>query len=215
MQSLKSTWYLISVTLVLGLFGCTDHPTASDPSPQTSSADFFDRAPAPGFSALEWREPVEQEIEARQVIGPAGGMIQLWGTGVEIRFPEGAVSESVLIEVRALPGSVVAFEFGVHGLTFGGPVEVRVDAERLAGGWLEWGEEEIFDGDEMRRYLVGLVGVYFEGALTSAVTPLQTLRMYMDHGAVVLEIMGDETVSPGTEHFGCVAAFRGYAVASS
>jgi hypothetical protein len=111
----------------------------------------------------------------------------------------------VLIEVRALPGSVVAFEFGVHGLIFGGPVELRIDAERLAGGWLEWGEEEIFDGDEMRRYLVGLVGVYFEGAFTSAVTPLQTLRMYM----------GDETVSPGTEHFGGVAAFRGYAIASS
>ena len=104
MQSFKSTWYLIPVTLVLGLFGCTDHPTATDPSPQTSSADFFDRAPAPGFGALEWREPVEREIEAHQVIDPAGGVIGLWGTGVEIRFPEGAVSESVLIEARAPPG---------------------------------------------------------------------------------------------------------------
>ena len=54
------------------------------------------------------------EIEVRQEIGSAGGVIHLWGTGVEIRFPEGAVSESVLIEARAVPGSVVAFEFGTH-----------------------------------------------------------------------------------------------------
>ena len=177
MQSLKSTWYLISM-LVLGLFGCTDHPTASDPSPQTSSSDFFAWAPAPGFGALEWRKPVEREVESRQVIGPAGGIMRLSGTGVEIHFPEGAVSESVLIEARALPGSVVAFELGAHGLTFGVPIEVRIAAESLAGPWLEWGEEEISHGDEMRPYLLGLIGVYFQGASTSAVTPLVTRRIY-------------------------------------
>ena len=214
MHSLKSTRCLISVPLVLGLFGCTDHPTASDPYPQTSAADFFDRAPAPGFGALEWRAPVGPEVRVLQEIGPAGGIIHLWGTGVEIRFPEGAVSESVLIEARALPGSVVAFEFGADGLTFGAPVEIRIDHERLTPSWLEWGEEEVFEGDDMRRYLVGLAGVYFEGASTSAVTPLETLRIYMDDEAVVLEIMGDETVFPETEYFRSEAGFRGYAVAS-
>ena len=120
----------------------------------------------------------------------------------------------MLIEVGALPGSVVAFEFGAHGLTFSVPVEVRIDAERLAEAWLDWGEEKIFNGDEMRRYLVGLVGVYFEGASTSAVTPLKTLPAYMDDEAVVFEIMGDEPVFPETETFRSEAAFRGYAVAS-
>ena len=54
MRLLRKAWYPIPVTLVLGLFGCADHPTA----------------PAPGLGVLEWREPVE-EIVANQMIGPA------------------------------------------------------------------------------------------------------------------------------------------------
>lgn len=33
MQFLRMTWYLAAVTLVLRVFGCTDQPTAGDPSP--------------------------------------------------------------------------------------------------------------------------------------------------------------------------------------
>ncbi len=215
MQLLRNVWSLASVILVLALFACTNLPTAVDPSPERSASDFFDRAPAPGFGALEWREPLDEDVVARGVIGPAGGVMQLWGTGVEIRFPEGAVSESVLIEARALQGSIVVFGFGAHGLTFGVPVQIRIASERLAGSWLEWGEEEIFDGDEMRRYLVGLLGVvYFEGDSTSEVTPLKTLPVYMDEGTVVLEITDGEGVVPETEHFFAIARYLGYAVAS-
>ncbi len=198
MQLLRNAWSLASVALVLGLFACTDLPTAGDPYSERSAADFFDRAPAPGFGALEWRDPVTEEIEVRQNIGSAGGVVHLWGTGVEIRFPEGAVSESVLIEARAISGSVVAFEFHTHGLTFGVPVQVRIDADRLAGSWLERDVEEIFDGTEIRRYLEGLLGVYFVGDTTSGVTPVETLPIYIDDGAVVFEI----------------THFSGYAVAS-
>ena len=215
MRLLRNASSLASVTLVLGLFACTDLPTAVNPSPERSTAGFFDRAPALGFEALEWREPFDEDVVARRVIGPAGGVIQLWGTGVEIHFPEGAVSESELIEARVLQGSVEAFGFGAHGLTFGVPVQIRIARERLAGSWSEWGEEEIFDGDEMRRYLVGLLGVvYFEGDSTSGVTPLTTLPVYMDDGTVVLEITDGEGVVPETEHFFAIARYLGYAVAS-
>jgi len=132
-------------------------------------------------------------------IGPAGGIIQLRRPGVQIRFPAGAVSENVLIEVRALPGSAVAFEFGAHGLTFGAPVEIRIARKGLAGSWLEWGEEDIFDGTEIGRYWVGLLGVYFVGDSESEVTPLETLPIYLDDGDIVLEI----------------THFSGYAVASA
>ncbi len=198
MQLLRMTLYLAAMTLVLGMFGCTDQPTAGDPFPQRSAADFFDRAPAPGFGALEWREPVGPEVRVLQEIGPAGGIIQLRPIGVQIRFPEGAVSESVLIEARALQGSVVAFEFGAHGLTFNAPVEIRIEGERLAGSWLDRGVEGIFDGREIRRYLRGLLGVYFVGSRGSEVTPIETLPIYLDNGDVVLEI----------------THFSGYAVAS-
>ncbi len=129
MKLLRKVWYLTSMTAVLGLLGCTDYPTAS--------VDFFDPAPAPGFGALEWREPLGQEIVVRQMVGPAGGVIELRGTGVVIRFPEGAVSESVLIEARALQGSVVAFEFVVPVLTLGAPIEIRVERERVPGQWVD------------------------------------------------------------------------------
>ena len=185
MKSLRKAWYLIPVTLALGLFGCTDHLTASDGSHQTSSEDFFDRAPAPGFGALEWREPVRQEIVAHQVIGPAGGVIELLGIGIEIRFPEGAVSESVLIEARALEGSVVAFEFGLPGLIFGAPIEIRIDGEGLAGPWLE------------------LLGVYFVGGSTSDITPLETFPVRDDGSSILFEVPPNH----GNE-------LRGYAVAS-
>ena len=136
MRLLRKASYLASVTLVLCLCG---------------------------FGALEWREPVGENIGRQQEIGPAGGEIQLRRAGVRIRFPEGAVSENVLIQARALPGSVVAFEFGAHGLTFNVPVEIRIDAERLSGSWLDRGEEEIFRGTKVRRYLLGLLGVYYVG----------------------------------------------------
>ena len=166
--------------------------------PGRSAADFFDRAPATGFGALEWREPVAENIGIHKEIGPAGGEIQLWRAGVRIHFPAGAVSQNVLIQARALPGSVVAFEFGAHGLSFDVPVEIRIDSERLSGSWLARGEEEISDGTKIRRHLLGLLGVYFVGDSTSGVTPVETLPMYMEDGAVVLEI----------------THFSGYAVAS-
>jgi hypothetical protein len=143
--------------------------------------------------------PIGPGVRVLKEIGPAGGIIQLRRPGVQIRFPAGAVSENVLIEVRALPGSAVAFEFGAHGLTFGAPVEIRIARKGLAGSWLEWGEEDIFDGTEIRRYLVGLLGVYFVGDSESEVTPLETLPIYLDDGDIVFKI----------------THFSGYAVASA
>ena len=197
MKLLKNTWCLIGVTLVSGLFGCTDQPMASDPFPPTSAVDDA------GFDALEWREPIGQEVVARQIIGPAGGVIRLRGIGVEISFPEGAVSESVLIEARALAGSVVAFAFEAQGLTFGVPIEIRIDSEGLAGRWSE------------------LFVVLSEGASPSRVTPppagvsggprpgSRALPADSQWGSIVIEIIRMD----GESSFFRVELF-GYAVAS-
>ena len=154
MKMLSAVWRVIPVTLALSLFGCTDHPTATDLSP------------APGLSVVEWREPVGREIVARQLIGPAGGVIELRGTGVEIRFPEGAVSERVLIEARALEGSAVAFELEVGGLTLGVPIEIRIASGVIAGEWFE------------------LLGIFSSGDSPSEVT----LPGHLDEDSVVIEI---------------------------
>ena len=173
MKMLSTAWRVIPVTLALSLFGCTDHPTAGDLSP------------APGLSAVEWREPVGREIVARQLIGPAGGIIELRGTGVEIRFPEGAVSERVLIEARALEGSAVAFELEVAGLTLGVPNEIRIAREVLGPEWLE-------------RH-----GIYSSGDPPSE----GTLPGHLDEDSVVIEI----GVNIGTP---MLVVVNGHAVAS-
>ena len=168
MRLSRKAWFLSGVTLVLGVFGCTDHPTA----------------PAPGLGVLEWREPVE-EIVANQVIGPAGGVIELLGAGTEIHFPEGAVSESVLIDARVLEGSVGAFEFGVPGLPLAVPIEIRIDGERLARPWLE------------------ILGVYLEGGSTSDPVILEIFPVIYDGVPILFEIGPDES-----------RKLRGFAVAS-
>ena len=75
---------------------------------------------------------------------------------------------------------------------------LSIDSERLSGSWLARGEEEVLAGTKIRRHLLGLLGVYFVGNSTSGVTPVETLPLYMEDGAVVLEI----------------THFSGYAVAS-
>jgi hypothetical protein len=104
----------------------------------------------------------------------------------------------VLIDAEAIPGSVVAFRFGAHGLTFDGPVEIRIDSDRVSGSWLDEGSVEITNNGRLLNYSRGLLGVYFEGESTSNVIPLDALPIYMDQGSIVLEI----------------SHFSGYAVAS-
>ena len=204
--------YLASVALALSIFGCTgtDLPTASDAFSERSAADFFDQAPASGFGALQWIEPATQTIEVRREIGPAGGVIRLLRGGVEIHVPKGAVEETVMIEARALPGSVVAFEFDANGSIFGVPLELRIDRNRLAGSWSDQGGEEILEGG---RYLRGLLGVYFVGDSTSEVTSLATFPMYLEDGHVVLELT-HAPWRPGQGGFPDSPVLKGYAVAS-
>ena len=192
MKLLRKAWYLIPATLFVGLSGCTDLPTASDLH-QTSSDDFV---------ALEWRAPLAQEIVALQVIGPTGGVMELRGTGVTIRFPEGAVSESVLMEARALQGSVVAFEFEVPGLTFDVPIEVRIDSEVVAGQWSEF-LAVYFEGDSPSEGTLPPAGVS-----AAPVGPFKIIQNDSWGGDIVLEVGDDDLGSA----FGL--ALFGHAVAS-
>ena len=196
MQSLRSIWYLISGTLVLVLFACIDHPTASDPPRQTSPT-FFMTAPGPGIMALRSHPPLKTAITVSERIGPRGGVIEIEKLGVRIYFPRGALSEKIRITVRALGGSVVGFEFEPHGLIFDVPVEIRIDEDSpLFANHEDFDDFDVEDGSAYT--LSGLMGVYFLGDPATGVVPLEILPIYVDGDELVLEIIH----------------FSGYAVAS-
>lgn len=201
MQSTRGVSRLLPLWVLVGVLACADLPTAEHPQVLSgeSAANFFENSPAAGFEALEWANPLEAEVQVERIMDSKGGEIRLGTTGVTIRFPEGAVTETVTIQARALAGSVVAFEFGAHGLTFDAPVQIRIDAKTLAGSWLDVDSSELYEGDGAHDYLLRLIGVYFVASPLKGVVPLETLPIYIDDGDIVLEI----------RHF------SGYAVASA
>ncbi len=201
MQSTRGVLRLLPLWVLCGVLACTDLPTAEHPQVLSggSAATFFEKPPAAGFEALEWANPIETEVRIERIIDSKGGEIRLGTTGVTIRFPQGAVTETVTIQARALAGSVVAFEFGAHGLTFDAPVQIRIDAKKLVGSWLDVDSSELYGGDEDHDYLLRLIGVYFVASPLRGVVPLETLPIYLEDGDIVLEI----------RHF------SGYAVASA
>jgi hypothetical protein len=71
--------------------------------------------------------PLEQALTASAVIGPAGGTLQLPEAGLRVIVPRNAVATDVTFTVKALPGAMLAYEFGPHGTVFNTPLRVEQD----------------------------------------------------------------------------------------
>jgi ZU5 domain len=74
---------------------------------------------------LERTTALESDIVRSEVIGQAGGVINLPETGLRLIVPEGAVSVPTVMSVRALAGALVAYSFEPHGLKFALPLTVE------------------------------------------------------------------------------------------
>ncbi len=200
----RDVWRILPFAVLFGVWSCTDTPTDEGPAAPAEglASAFFETAPAPGFAAHQWRDSRESQMTVTRTIGAEGGVMEFRKLGASIVFPEGALSEATTIEAKAIAGPVVALEFSPHGIDFGVPVQIRINARMLAPGWggsLESGDElGEHDGEVLRRHLSKLIGVYYVGGHTSGAAPLETLPMFFEDGDVVLE----------------VRHFCGYAVAS-
>ena len=117
-----------------------------------------------------------------RTIGASGGVMEFRKLGASIVFPEGALTETLTIEARAIAGSVVAFEFSPHGIDFDVPVQIRIDSRMLAPGWsgsIEGGDQLDEPNRRMlRRHLSKLIGAYYVGSRAGGAAPLETLPMY-------------------------------------
>jgi hypothetical protein len=75
--------------------------------------------------------PLEQELSTSAVIGPAGGTLELPDAGLKLIVPKNAVASNVTFTVKALPGAMLAYEFGPHGTVFRTPLRVEQDIKQV------------------------------------------------------------------------------------
>lgn len=111
--------------LALGTAACTtDGPTAL--SEQTAS---FNRAAggngglATEVTTLAWTKPAKERT-ASAVIGRAGGVLRI-PSGARLVVPAGAVSANVTFRVTQVAGSILAYDFEPHGITFAVPLTLE------------------------------------------------------------------------------------------
>ena len=71
--------------------------------------------------------PLSKDVSWSFVAGPNGATSRNSATGLTVVVPQGALAANTTITVKALAGSVVAYEFQPHGITFAKPVTLRQD----------------------------------------------------------------------------------------
>jgi len=120
----------------LALVSCgIDHPTAV---PQVDSAV----ASTPSASllgsltsllsvnGLQRTTPLAAPITVSKVIGADGGTLSIPEAGVTVTVPRGALAQNTTITMTARAGSLVAYDFAPHGITFAKPL---VFSQQLRG----------------------------------------------------------------------------------
>ena len=66
--------------------------------------------------------PLASDITVTQSIGSAGGTLSIPAAGVSVVVPAGAVSALTQFTMSARAGSVIAYDFAPHGITFAKPL---------------------------------------------------------------------------------------------
>ena len=69
-------------------------------------------------TSLARLQPLADTVSATFQVTRDGGTFTVPGTGLEIQVPKNAVKDDFAMTVKALPGTLVAYEFGPHGLQF-------------------------------------------------------------------------------------------------
>jgi hypothetical protein len=115
--------------LVMFAAACSGDPAPLTPQPASPAAevslDWRSDVPAADIgegNTLLRATPLARDITVSQIIGPAGGQLEIPATGLRVYVPRGAVSRQTTITATALKGDQVAYEFGPHGTRFGVPL---------------------------------------------------------------------------------------------
>jgi hypothetical protein len=79
---------------------------------------------------LQRNVPLLADISVSKTIGTAGGTLSIPGAGVTVVVPSGALSSNTVITMTARKGTLIAYDFAPHGITFAKPL---VFTQKLAG----------------------------------------------------------------------------------
>ena len=126
----------------LALFAaCSSEPTSGPTSPLSAPAS----APAADLlggltqtvaktltlvTGVQRTTPLASSITVTRTIGSSGGTISIPEAGVTVTIPEGALPSATVITMTARAGSLLAYDFAPHGITFAKPL---VFTQNLAG----------------------------------------------------------------------------------
>jgi hypothetical protein len=87
--------------------------------------------------AVQRRTPLATPITVVKTIGSAGGTLSIPAAGVTVVVPSGALSSSTVITMTARSGSLVAYDFAPHGITFAKPLVFTQDLSVTNVGLLQ------------------------------------------------------------------------------
>jgi hypothetical protein len=71
---------------------------------------------------LQRTAPLSADITVSKSIGTAGGTLAIPSAGVTVTIPYGALSTTTVVTMTARKGSLVAYDFAPHGITFAKPL---------------------------------------------------------------------------------------------
>ena len=127
---------LVAVALsALALVSCsTDAPTAvphlQQSPPQEASQDLLGLSSLLGMNGLQRTRALAAPITVSKSIGTEGGTLAIPEAGVTVTVPRGALAASTKITMTARAGTLVAYDFAPHGITFAKPL---VFSQKLIG----------------------------------------------------------------------------------
>ena len=128
---------LVALALgALAITSCgTEHPTAlpqlQQQAPEAPSGDLLGTLSSlVTMNGLQRTKPLAVAITVAKSIGPDGGTLAIPEAGVTVTVPRGALSATTKITMTARAGTLVAYDFAPHGITFAKPL---VFSQQLRG----------------------------------------------------------------------------------
>jgi hypothetical protein len=119
----------------LALASCGgDHPTLPElrqAAPEAPAGDLLGGLTSLlGVNGLQRTTALAAPITVSKAIGSAGGTLSIPEAGVTVTIPQGALATTTTITMTARAGTLVAYDFAPHGITFAKPL---VFSQKLSG----------------------------------------------------------------------------------